>query len=274
MKETVEENHNICRFIPMRKDYEAIHTVNFVLETKWQSYDCLKSNSVSRMNYVTSGEGILHTPGHARKLEKGDIFFVLPAVPFAIESLDNFEFMYISYIGSRADMLMDKLGISGQNCVFPGFPEVEEFWKSSLEAESPLYDLRSESVLLYTFSVMGSRLLVDDKEVKKEVSAAELIKKYVDDNFSDEELSLEKISLELSYHKKYLSSVFKNRYRIGIVEYLNFVRIQHACALIEQGFTCVKDIAQLCGFKDSLYFSKVFKKKMASSPREYMKTQG
>jgi trk system potassium uptake protein TrkH len=28
----------------------------------------------------------------SRKIEKGDIFFVLPAVPFAIESLDNFEF--------------------------------------------------------------------------------------------------------------------------------------------------------------------------------------
>ena len=57
---------------------------------------------------------------------------------------------------------------------------------------------------------------------------------------------------------------------INITEYLNITRIHHACTLMEQGFTCVKDIAFLCGYKDSLYFSRVFKKEMCVSPREHM----
>ena len=32
----------------------------------------------------------------------------------------------------------------------------------------------------------------------------------------------------------------------------------------------VSDIAYLCGYMDPLYFSKVFRKKMGLSPREYM----
>ena len=56
----------------------------------------------------------------------------------------------------------------------------------------------------------------------------------------------------------------------GITEYLNTVRIQQACALMEQGFTSIKDIALLCGYKDPLYFSRVFKKEMKVSPREHL----
>ena len=97
-----------------------------------------------------------------------------------------------------------------------------------------------------------------------------LIKKYIDDNFSDTELSLEKIGSALSYHKKYVSSLFKKTYHIGITEYLNLARIQHACTLMEQGFTSIRDIAQLCGFKDPLYFSRVFRGRLGMAPREYL----
>ena len=99
---------------------------------------------------------------------------------------------------------------------------------------------------------------------------AALIKKYIDDNFSDADFSIDKMGSELSYNKKYISRVFKKEIRIGITEYLNTVRIQQACALMEQGFTSIKDIALLCGYKDPLYFSRVFKKEMKVSPREHL----
>lgn len=264
------EENNICRFIPRHNDYEAIHTINFVLETQQQNYESLKSNSVYRIHYVNEGEGLLHTPGNALPLKKGDIFFVLPAVPFAIESGKDFRYMYISYMGARANMIMDKFKINGQNCVFHGFEEVESFWQDSLKANPAMFDLRSESVLLYTFAVMGTRFLEEEGREKGTAAAPALIKKYIDDNFSDTELSLQKIGDALSYHKKYVSSLFKSTYHIGITEYLKVVRIQHACTLMEQGFTSVKDIAQLCGFKDPLYFSRVFHSRMGISPREHM----
>lgn len=264
------EENNICRFIPCHNDYEAIHTINFVLETKPQKYDGLKSNSVYGIHYVTAGEGLLHTPGSLRLLKRGDIFFILPAIPFAIESKQDFRYMYISYMGARANMIMDKFNITGQNCIFHDFEEVESFWEDSLKANPALFDLRSESVLLYTFAVMGARFLEEEGREKRMTEAPALIKKYLDDNFSDTELSLQKIGDALSYHKKYVSALFKKTYHIGITEYLNMVRIQHACALMDQGFTSIKDIAQLCGFKDSLYFSRVFHNRMGVSPREHM----
>lgn len=262
--------NNICRFVPRHNDCEAIHTINFVLERKQQKYESLKMNSVYKMHLVTAGKGILHTPGCSYPLKKGDIFFVLLAVPSAIESVENFEYMYISYIGARANMIMDKLKITSQNCVFHDLDGVFDFWMDSLRADSAMFDLRSESVLLYTFSVMGTKFIQEDEGDRKAMVTASLIKKYIDDNFSNTEFSMDKMGNELSYNKKYISRVFKKEIRVSITEYLNTVRVQHACTLMEQGFTSVKDIALLCGYKDSLYFSRVFKKEMQVSPREHI----
>ena len=48
------------------------------------------------------------------------------------------------------------------------------------------------------------------------------------------------------------------------------LRIQHACMLINEGLSNIKDIATLSGYRDPLYFSKVFKNAMMLSPKEYI----
>ena len=40
--------------------------------------------------------------------------------------------------------------------------------------------------------------------------------------------------------------------------------------MLKQGFTSVSDVALRCGYPDAQYFSKVFKRRMSLSPREYM----
>jgi AraC-like DNA-binding protein len=40
--------------------------------------------------------------------------------------------------------------------------------------------------------------------------------------------------------------------------------------MLKQGFTSVSDVALRCGYPDAQYFSKVFKRRMNLSPREYM----
>ena len=72
-------SQNICHFIPFHKDYNSIHTINFVLETEHQSHDSLKTETVYKMHYVCSGHGLLHTTGKIMPLKEGVIFFTFPA---------------------------------------------------------------------------------------------------------------------------------------------------------------------------------------------------
>ena len=83
------EENNICRFIPRHNDYEAVHTINFVLERKQQKYENLKMNSVYRMHLVIAGKGILHTPGCSYSLKKGDIFGTVKIIGSPAETVET-----------------------------------------------------------------------------------------------------------------------------------------------------------------------------------------
>lgn len=263
---------NICMFSPYRNDDSSIHTINFVYETKKQEYTKLRIEAVYKMYYVCNGTGFLHINGRKKPLKEGDIFFTIPNMPFCIESEKSFIYMYISFIGTKGNMLLDLLKINEKNLVFSELNEVHEFWEKGFNIKSELIDITSESILLYTFAVIGNRVLDLEKTTNKNTDAISLIKKCIDDHFSDTGLSLEIIGKELNYNPKYISSIFKKHIKIGFSEYLNTIRIQHACTLIQQEYTSVSTIARLCGYSDPLYFSRLFKKKMGSSPREYIKT--
>ncbi len=262
---------NICHFIPYHKDYHSIHTINFVLETKPQPYTSLKSQAVYKMHLVCSGNGKLHTAGKTLPLKEGDLFFTFPATPFCIESEEDFSYMYISFLGSRANMIMDNLKISSQNFHFPDCNEIYEFWERGLSSAHDLTDLISESILLYSFYFIGNKIIPSLEKKSINEDAALKIKKYIDDNFSETGLTLELLGDKLLYSPKYISSTFKKKFNVGIAEYLNTIRIQNACTLMRQGFTSIADVANRCGYADSQYFSKVFKQKMGISPREYIK---
>ena len=262
---------NICHYIPFRQDDDKIHIIHFVLETKPQDCQNFKCISMNRLHLVTGGKGVLHTASGSYPLETGDLFFILPAVPHAIESGPDFQYAYISYLGTRGNAIMDKLKISGTNFVFPGFPHLCEMWLQGLQVNEQVSDLRSESILLYTFSVLGDGIFSNMNTEKHDSSIVLQIRKYIDNHISDENLSLKTISGELLYNPKYCSTAFKSVMNVGISEYITTLRIQQACTLMNQGFTSVKDIAALCGFKDPLYFSKVFRKKTGESPKEYQR---
>jgi AraC-like DNA-binding protein len=261
---------NICYFVPFHKSTHSIHIINFVLETKPQVYASLKSESVYKMYYVCSGQGFIHTPGKITPLTQGDLFFTFPAASFAIESKENFTYMYISFVGLRGNSIMQSLNVSSNNFVFHQANEVQDFWQKGILAGPKMMELMSESVLLYTFAFLGDKLLLDNNRTKQHPSV-DLIKKYLDDHYTDHNLSLEDMRRELSYNKKYISHVFKKHFGIGIVEYLNTVRIQNACTMIAQGYTSVNDIAERCGYSDAQYFSKIFKTKMGIAPTQYIK---
>lgn len=263
---------NVCQFVPFEKDYQALHTIHFVRETKIQLLGALKSESVYKMYYVYRGEGKLHLSTAEQKLTEGDIFFTFPGQEFCIESGLNFAYCYISFVGLRGNRLLEELHISCSQSLFHDCWSVYDIWRSGLDMRPEFSNLTSEAVLLYTFAYLGERILPVVGEDGKEGIASE-IKKYVDDHFQESDLSLDKISRDLSYNRKYISTVFKRGTGTGLIEYLNTIRIQYACTLIRQGFTSVTDIAAMCGYSDAQYFSRVFKKRMGCAPSECRNTE-
>ena len=262
---------NICHFIPQDTDHGELTTVNFVLETAPQPLAGLKTEAVYKMHFVSAGRGRLHTLGKITDLGAGDIFFTFPAEAYAIESTEDLEYFYITFLGSRGSKLMQQQNIGRHNAVFHGLGGLKTFWQNAIEMNTPHHDLCAESVLLYTFADLA-QVQEEQKSLQKGHAWAQ-VKKYLDDHFTDHNLNLHTLGEQLGYHPKYLSTTFKQNVGMGISEYLSSLRIQHSCVLIAQGFTGVGDISFQSGFTDPQYFSKVFKSHMGMPPGEYIKTQ-
>jgi two-component system, response regulator YesN len=73
-------------------------------------------------------------------------------------------------------------------------------------------------------------------------------------------------------NSSYLSRKFKKDCGKGVAEYLNFIRIEQAKKLMENGCKKVKEIASDVGFNNYNYFFKVFKDSQGMTPLEYEKS--
>lgn len=91
---------------------------------------------------------------------------------------------------------------------------------------------------------------------------------YIATNYM-EKLSLEHISSMVYLNKNYFSELFKKETGINYNDYINQVRIQKACEFLLTGQFSLSEVAQMVGFSDQNYFSKVFKRIMGESPKRY-----
>ena len=81
--------------------------------------------------------------------------------------------------------------------------------------------------------------------------------------------SLEEIAAHFCITKGYLCTFFKKRTGMTVVAYLNNIRIQEACRLLDATEDSVEQVSVRCGFQSPVYFHRLFKKMMHYTPAKY-----
>ena len=261
---------NICTFVSTKKHDSSLNVINFVYEKEADFKKEFIIPSTYSLALVTHGKGILHTSAGDFALQSGDLFFILPAKAYYIENEDCLQYIYISFIGNRADALIKRLNVVYTDPVFHHFDFLKENFENTFELlNDNNTDLFCESLLLYSMGFISR----SNKEIyhAEKVNNMLLAKQYIDANFTDRNLNLKSISERYSYSPKYFSGAFKKMVKINFSEYLIIKRLSFAAKLIESGITNVNELAELCGYKDPLYFSKSFKGKYGVSPKNWSK---
>lgn len=87
----------------------------------------------------------------------------------------------------------------------------------------------------------------------------------------NEHITLDSLASYLAITPSYLSVQFKKETSQTITDYIQNVRLEHAILLLNSTSDSIQEIASLCGFPDSNYFTRVFKKKKGLTPKEYRK---
>lgn len=84
---------------------------------------------------------------------------------------------------------------------------------------------------------------------------------------------LDEVADVIGYSKYYFCSTFRELTGVTYINYLNSVRLSHACSYLIEGKS-VAETCYSCGFEDVSYFVQLFKRTYHLTPQQYKKQLG
>ena len=94
--------------------------------------------------------------------------------------------------------------------------------------------------------------------------------KYVKIHYK-ENISLENVSAKAGLSPAYFSSLMRKVYNESLSEMITKLRLKDACLMLGKSESSISEIAFKVGYEDPFFFSRVFKKYIGISPKEYRK---
>lgn len=250
--------------------FDSFSILEIVYETECSSLQAQKNYAKHSMIYVIEGKGLLHTSSDTEELSPGTVVIISPSSSWSVENTGRLKYIRVIYFGTEAKLLANQFGIERNVKLYRGMEALADLWKPCARLQKDVALLRCKGLVYFTFSEI-KRLTADTSSAKDAVSTAHKIKLLIDNDFANSEINLNYISEKLSYHPNYISSVFTEEFNLSVVKYINIQRVRHACFLMEQGATSIKEIAYLCGYENADYFSSVFKAQMGITPKNHIK---
>lgn len=146
------------------------------------------------------------------------------------------------------------------------FLEVLENIKSAGNSEDEIYQFICLCNILNILSNNTSNFVLKNISIKN--SEMQQILDYINENFVKID-GLEEISEKFYITKYHLCRIFKESAGISVIKYINGLKIQKACNLLDKTELAVTEIAFECGYNSSMYFCKIFKQLTGVSPLKY-----
>lgn len=96
---------------------------------------------------------------------------------------------------------------------------------------------------------------------------------FVRENYADK-ITLEDAAAHVGLSRSYLSTIFKEEMGSSFTDYVNGLRVQKSMELLLNPALSLAEIADLVGYNDQSYYTKVFARATGVSPGQYRKKRG
>ena len=124
--------------------------------------------------------------------------------------------------------------------------------------------------------IEGVNRTVSKSEEKESVEVGNLLIRkaldYIELHYA-EKIGLKTLSDALYISPNYFSDLFRRHMKVKFSDFLIEYRLKKACILLKKPEYKVSEISEMVGFRDSTYFSTVFKKTYNLTPLEYKNTK-
>ena len=131
-----------------------------------------------------------------------------------------------------------------------------------------------------TFYEMMYMIIREARDITREedIDRYEVVYRYlqnfVENPLQNNNIDIAQIALENGMSQKKFRSVFKSIMKKTPKEYIIGCKIEKAKELLQTGRYQVSEVAYMLGYDDVFYFSKLFKRKTGTSPKNYIGKRG
>ena len=126
----------------------------------------------------------------------------------------------------------------------------------------PKNEIESEALAKILLALNCMEEKRDDKDY------AQNAKQFIDDNFH-KKITVEEVASHVNVERKYLRVLFVKKYGISTMDYIMKKRMDRAKELLQKTPVPICDVALSVGYDDALGFSRIFKKHVGLSPKEF-----
>ncbi|MFD0672453.1 AraC family transcriptional regulator [Cohnella sp. GCM10027633] len=243
------------------------------------------------ISYVSEGRGVEIINGAEFRLEPGSFTFLLPHQYHEIRP-DPDSTLTLLHCGMSPNLFAgpseDGQGMEGLLLAYPELPSnvllngeartvADNLFRSiqeELDRDDPwkFVSIRCKLLeLMISFDRARMASAATGSEAtnpSKRSSNFWNVIRHIEHHFK-EELTLSELSRLYHYNDSYLSVLFKQHTGQHFTDYLQDVRLRHACALLTATDLKIGDIAPETGFHSLSTFNRVFQRKKGSSPTGY-----
>lgn len=240
------------------------------------------SRECYQLHYVTKGKGVFIIDNNEYILHRNTCFFVFPGHVFSFKADSNNPWSFFSVIltGTSIDLIYKSLGISPESPIIynkKNFNNTKTILQSILDRnsntlEDNLYRISSIYSIfsLLCGDVVDRNIVTVDQGIKQ---SNIYIKKAIDYMWMKypEKISISQVAGYIGLERCYFTKLFKKITKSSPSLFLLNIRLNKANDLLSHSSLTIKQISKLVGFKDFIYFSKVFTKYNGISPSEFKK---
>ena len=221
------------------------------------------------LEYIYGGSGTVIVDGKEYHVETGDAYILPKGISHEYYPDKTWDKIWFNVDGTLVNNLIYSYGLE-QNIVFKRvnnkkiFDEFYEITNSDL----PIKEIMQKSAIKFHAIL---QLLYSQQQNRIFDLKVTAIKKMLDSNLYEKNISLKAIAKELHISQTQVISIFKKAFNMTPYQYFAKRRIEIAASLLLNSNMQVKEIAEALHYADQPYFSNAFKKIMGMSPEKYRK---
>lgn len=226
--------------------------------------------------YIASGRVSFYLENKTWQAESGSIFIYPPncSQMYSYDNTVTSDVYWIHFFGNEVTLLLDQLDLPLLTPIHGLLPESGlELWEQIIREmlyKRPNY-LIMTTALAHQLLTMLSRCRLQNG-IKKD-QQQELVESMIDEinkNYSHE-ISVEQMARKNGMSVAWLNKRFKQYTGFSPQQYITKTRLSHARQMLSESAYNISEIAQMCGYPDPLYFSRLFSSRFGCSPKEFRK---